>query len=77
VQHGPGRPLTVSLVLGTETIRGEVSDQGNPAAAIPRILEATLDDSRVRGLNLVDKLTAGWAVYEGSTNVWFELPLEM
>jgi hypothetical protein len=24
---------------------------------------------------VVDKLTSSWAVYEGSTHVWFELPL--
>jgi hypothetical protein len=25
---------------------------------------------------MVDKLTSRWAVYEGSTHVWFELPLD-
>jgi anti-sigma regulatory factor (Ser/Thr protein kinase) len=74
VEHGPKRPITVTLVTGEESIRGEVSDQGNPAAAIPRIKEATSDIREGLGLTLVDRLTAGWAVYEGSTNVWFELP---
>jgi two-component sensor histidine kinase len=75
VQHGPGRPLTVTLLIGNETIRGEVADQGNPAAAIPQIREAT--ESGGRGLEVVDKLTSDWAVYEGSTHVWFEMPLEL
>jgi anti-sigma regulatory factor (Ser/Thr protein kinase) len=77
VLHGPGKPITVTLVMGEESVHGEVADQGNPAVAIPKIREATAPaDSGGFGLNLVDKLTAGWAVYEGSTHVWFELPLE-
>jgi anti-sigma regulatory factor (Ser/Thr protein kinase) len=74
VAHGPRWPITVALVVGDETIRGEVADQGNPAAAIPEISEATRSGSH--GLELVDKLTSRWAVYEGSTHVWFELPLD-
>jgi anti-sigma regulatory factor (Ser/Thr protein kinase) len=71
VAHGPGRPITVTLVTGEETIRGEVADQGNPAVAIPEIKKADRG-----GLEMVDKLTSRWAVYEGSTHVWFELPLD-
>ena len=62
------------LVRGGEAIRGEVADQGNPAAAIPEIRQAT--EQGTHGLELVDKLTSRWAVYEGSTHVWFEMPLE-
>jgi anti-sigma regulatory factor (Ser/Thr protein kinase) len=75
VVHGPGRPITLALVIGDETIRGEVADQGNPSAAIPQISEAT--QSGTHGLKMVDKLTSRWAVYEGSTHVWFELPLDI
>jgi len=75
VAHGPGRPITLALTVGEETIRGEVADQGNPAAAIPEIREAT--DQGGRGLEVVQKLTSQWAVYEGSTHVWFEMPVEM
>jgi anti-sigma regulatory factor (Ser/Thr protein kinase) len=74
VAHGPGRPITVALAIGDEVIRGEVVDQGNPAAAIPEIKKAT--EMGPRGLELVDKLTSRWAVYESSTHVWFELPVE-
>jgi hypothetical protein len=63
----------VTLAIGKETIRGEVADQGNPAAAIPEIKDA---NERGGGLAVVDKLTSRWAVYEGSTHVWFEMPLE-
>jgi anti-sigma regulatory factor (Ser/Thr protein kinase) len=74
VAHGPGRPITVTLVTGNGTIRGEVADQGNPAAAIPEIRKGT--ENGGVGLTVVDKLTSRWAVYEGSTHVWFELPLD-
>ena len=74
VEHGPRKPITVTLVMSGESIRGEVADQGNPEAAIPEIKEAT--ETGGRGLALVDKLTSEWAVYAGSTNVWFEMPLD-
>jgi anti-sigma regulatory factor (Ser/Thr protein kinase) len=73
VEHGPGKPITVTLVAQGDVIRGEVADQGNPAA-VPEIKEAT--ETRIYGLEVVDKLTSRWAVHEGSTHVWFEMPLE-
>jgi anti-sigma regulatory factor (Ser/Thr protein kinase) len=73
VAHGPQRPITVTLVTGEGSIRGEVADQGNPASAIPEIREAT--EKGAHGLEVVDMLTSRWAVYEGSTHVWFEMPL--
>jgi signal transduction histidine kinase len=74
VEHGPRKPITVTVVIGVDSIRGEVADQGNPAAAIPRIRKRT--GSNRGGLALIDKLTSRWAVYEGSTHVWFEMPLD-
>jgi anti-sigma regulatory factor (Ser/Thr protein kinase) len=74
VEHGPGRPVTVGLVVGEETIRGEIADQGNPATAIPDIAKSAA--SGTHGLELVEKLTSRWAVFEGSTHVWFEMPRE-
>jgi anti-sigma regulatory factor (Ser/Thr protein kinase) len=73
VAHGPEKPITVTLVSGDEVIRGEIADQGNPANAIPEIKDRTAEGSG--GLELVDKLTSRWAVYQGSTHVWFEMPL--
>jgi len=75
VAHGPQRPITLELTIGEDTIRGEVADRGNPAAAVPEIREAT--EKGGRGLEVVDKLTSRWAVYEGSTHVWFEMPREL
>jgi len=71
VQHGPGKPITVTLVMSGESIRGEVADQGNPDTAIPEIKEVTKTGGR--GLAVVDKISAQWGVYEGSTHVWFEM----
>jgi anti-sigma regulatory factor (Ser/Thr protein kinase) len=74
VKHGPGKPITLTVSQGTDSIRGEVADQGNPAIAIPQIKNGAESDRG--GLALVDKLTSQWAVYEGSTHVWFEVPIE-
>ena len=77
VTHGPGRPVTVGVIVGEDTLRGEVSDQGNPAAAIPEIKKAAeAPATEGRGLYLVEQLTSRWAVFEGSTHVWFEMPVE-
>lgn len=74
VAHGPKRPITLVLELGGDAIRGEIADQGNPSTAIPRISERS--HHHPQGLEVVDKLTSRWAVYEGSTHVWFEMPLQ-
>jgi Histidine kinase-like ATPase domain len=72
VDHGPGRPITVTVALGDDTIHGEVSDQGNPTVA-PAIAYA--EDGEGSGPALLDSLTSSWAVHEGSNDVWFEMPL--
>lgn len=74
VEHGPARPITVTLVARVDSIRGEIADQGNPSTTIPQIKHGTEDGKG--GLVLVDKLTSDWAVYEGSTHVWFEMPID-
>jgi anti-sigma regulatory factor (Ser/Thr protein kinase) len=73
VEHGPGKPITVTVVLGADSIHGEVADHGNPAVETPPICNGTESDRD--GLALVDRLTSRWAVYEGRTDVWFEMPL--
>jgi anti-sigma regulatory factor (Ser/Thr protein kinase) len=74
VAHGPQRPITVTLTVGADVIRGEVADQGNPAAEIPPGREAAREGAL--GLQVVDQLARRWGSYEGSTHVWFELPLD-
>jgi anti-sigma regulatory factor (Ser/Thr protein kinase) len=73
VAHGPKRPITVTLVIRESTIRGEVADQGNPVLTAPQRDENTPEGHLT--LDVVDQLTSRWGVYEGSTHVWFELPL--
>jgi anti-sigma regulatory factor (Ser/Thr protein kinase) len=74
VAHGPQSPITVALAVDEERIRGEVTDQGNPAAALPKRRAAAPPGAL--GLRVVNQLTARWGVAAGSTHVWFELPLE-
>jgi anti-sigma regulatory factor (Ser/Thr protein kinase) len=73
VAHGPQRPITVALAVEDKSIRGEVADQGNPAAGVPPGREAAKKGAL--GLQVVDQLTKRWGAYEGSTHVWFELRL--
>jgi anti-sigma regulatory factor (Ser/Thr protein kinase) len=77
VQHGPGKPirLAVGLDATAGVIRGDVTDQGDPAESIPRIREVTMNRGGGYGLKLVDAMTSEWAVVEGSTSVQFEIPV--
>jgi anti-sigma regulatory factor (Ser/Thr protein kinase) len=73
VRHGPGRPIQV-LVSQDEAgkVRGEVKDQGEGLIAMR---DMGSPGQGGYGLRIVDRLTDRWAVYEGSTHVWFEMPL--
>jgi anti-sigma regulatory factor (Ser/Thr protein kinase) len=74
VANGPQRPITLTLVIDAETIRGEVADQGNPVHSAPQADETSHDASLP--LRVVDQLTSRWGIHEGSTHVWFELPIQ-
>lgn len=71
VRYGPGdQPVTLRLVLDDGgSVVGEVEDQGDGVVEIRKQDVA----STVGGLGLpiVDRLTAEWGVYPGSTHVWF------
>ena len=77
VQHGPGKPIRLAVGLDAKAavIRGDVTDQGDPAESIPRIREVTMNRGGGYGLKLVDAMTSEWAVVEGSTSVQFEIPV--
>lgn len=68
VRHGPQREikLRVSIDEGG-LVRGEVKDDGDGDVALREMSE-----DGGAGLHLVDSLSERWAVYEGSTHVWFE-----
>ena len=71
VSHGPGEPIQVRLKRADDgTIRGEVEDQGSVRVAVREMADGM---SEGLGLRIVDWLTDRWAVYEGSTHVWFEM----
>jgi anti-sigma regulatory factor (Ser/Thr protein kinase) len=71
VRHGPGTPIQLRIALNEDgSIRGEVEDQGDGEVAIREMREDFEDGL---GLRIVDTLTDRWAVYEGSTHVWFEM----
>jgi hypothetical protein len=73
VERGPGRPITLTLVLRADSIRGEVADHGNPVGPIPQI--KSRGERNGDSPALIETLTSRWGVYEGTTDVWFEIPL--
>jgi anti-sigma regulatory factor (Ser/Thr protein kinase) len=74
VARGPRRPITVALAVEDGSIRGEIADQGNPATVVPQG-KAEARKGHL-GLRVVDELASRWGVYEGSTHIWFVLPIE-
>jgi hypothetical protein len=83
VLHGPNKAITVTIAVSDYLIRGEVSGNGGPIAG----LTSGRDRARLNGngssngngngngLATLDDLCSRWSVYEGSTDVWFEIPL--
>jgi anti-sigma regulatory factor (Ser/Thr protein kinase) len=70
VVHGRG-DIRLRLRLDATSLRGEVIDAGTGFAYRLRAVGPT--EVGGRGLMLVDRLTARWGVYEGTTHVWFEM----
>jgi anti-sigma regulatory factor (Ser/Thr protein kinase) len=74
VRHSSERgPVGVSVAVGEEKVRVEVSDSGRgfspPSAPMPHA-----DGTGGWGLQLVDRVAAAWGVeVDGTTSVWFEL----
>jgi anti-sigma regulatory factor (Ser/Thr protein kinase) len=72
VVHGHGE-IVVKLRLDAEVLRGDVIDQGGGFERAMR--ERRPHDVGGRGLMIVEALTARWGIHEGTTHVWFELPV--
>jgi anti-sigma regulatory factor (Ser/Thr protein kinase) len=71
-RHGPGLPIKVRIrVNDDDSLRGEVEDGGHGEVAIRELADAGPGGGY--GLRIVDALADRWAVYEGTTQVWFEL----
>jgi anti-sigma regulatory factor (Ser/Thr protein kinase) len=72
VMHGPGDPIQVRITVNDDgSVRGEVEDQGDGEIALRDMVDGGAGGGT--GLLLVQALTDRWAVYEGSTHVWFEM----
>ena len=71
VRHGPGGTVRVTVnVKDPNTVFAEVTDNGREG--VVEIREAAEDGGGL-GLRILDRMSTRWGVYEGSTNVWFEL----
>jgi anti-sigma regulatory factor (Ser/Thr protein kinase) len=72
VLHGAGGSITVVLDKGLpDVLRCEVIDDGSgfvPRARADRAVGGW-------GLEIVERLASSWGVREGSTHVWFDLPI--
>jgi|1186.fasta_scaffold372874_1 two-component sensor histidine kinase len=72
IRHGGG-DVELRLDVRAGRIRGEVIDQGEGFEGQMR--EATPDRLGGHGLVIVDRLSHEWGVYDGSSHVWFQLPV--
>src|SRR5688500_8827754 len=71
VRYGPGGTVRVTVKVKDETtVFAEVTDNGRDG--VVEIREAAEDGGGL-GLRILDRMASRWGVYEGSTNVWFEL----
>jgi hypothetical protein len=83
VMHGPKKAITVTIAVSDYLIRGEVSGNGGPIAGLTSVRDRPLlngngssnGNGNGNGLASLDDLCSRWSVYEGSTDVWFEIPL--
>lgn len=57
-----------------DCLRLAVSDEGS--GQVPHIREQPADETGGWGLHIVDRLARQWGVFEGTTHVWADLPLE-
>ncbi len=71
VRYGPGGTVRVTIkVKDHDNVFAEVTDNGREG--VVEIREAAEDGGGL-GLRILDRMATRWGVYEGSTNVWFEL----
>jgi len=72
VLHGEG-DVVVKLQLDGEVLRGEVIDDGRGFER--EVRDHGARDVTGRGLLIVEAMTGRWGIHEGTTHVWFEMPV--
>ena len=86
VDQGPEKAITVNVSVSEHSIRGEVSGNVTPAAKVSLLrsrAERNGNGNHSNGnangnagvLSLLESICSRWAVYQGTTDVWFEIPL--
>jgi two-component sensor histidine kinase len=73
VKYGGDGPVRLEIRTEGDRVRAEIIDQGAGFTPVER--NDDLEKVGGWGLHLVEQLTADWGTYEGSTHVWFEIPL--
>jgi anti-sigma regulatory factor (Ser/Thr protein kinase) len=73
VLHGTGA-IELRMEADDQAVKGEVIDQGRGFERQMRE-DGGLDGVGGRGLFIVGKLAESWGVHEGTTHVWFEIPV--
>lgn len=72
-KYGRGR-IELRLCFPGDCLRLEVIDQGTER--VPKIREQPADETGGWGLQIVDRLSRQWGVFEGTTHVWADLTLD-
>lgn len=73
VLHGMGG-IELRIEADGDAVKGEVIDEGGGFERKIRE-EGGIDDVAGRGLLIVGQLAENWGVHEGTTHVWFEIPV--
>ncbi len=72
VLHGRGE-IELRVEADGGSVKGEVIDGGG---GFERAIRSHgVDEVGGRGLYIVGQLAASWGVHEGTTHVWFEIPI--
>lgn len=72
-KYGRGM-IELRLAFPGDCLRLEVIDEGTDR--VPHIREQPADETGGWGLHIVDRLARQWGVFEGTTHVWADIPLE-
>ena len=75
VDQGPEKAITVNVSVSEHSIRGEVSGNVTPAAKVSLLRSRAERNGNAGVLSLLESICSRWAVYQGTTDVWFEIPL--